>query len=59
MLVKGIGFDSLDPEVSGADIFGALVPLDVHASNSLYSEEKAKLLRDVQERVEIKETQLE
>ncbi|KAJ3016455.1 bck1-like resistance to osmotic shock [Thoreauomyces humboldtii] len=40
------------PKIIGADIFQKLVPLAVHESASLYSEEKAKLLRAEQERVD-------
>lgn len=35
-LVKGIPFDPTDPEVSGADIFGRLVPIEAHETSSLY-----------------------
>ncbi|KAF7303723.1 BRO1 domain-containing protein [Mycena indigotica] len=44
------------PEVQktiGADIFSRLVPLSVHESASVYSEEKAKLVRGEVERAEI------
>ncbi len=45
-LVKGIGFDPSDPEgPCGPDIFARLVPYSAHEAASLYSEEKAKLLR--------------
>ncbi len=46
------------PEVSsliGPDIFRRLVPLEVHESASVYSEEKAKLIRAENERCEISE----
>jgi tyrosine-protein phosphatase non-receptor type 23 len=46
-LVKGIGWDSSDPEVSGPDLFARLVPLEAHLASSAYSEEQAKLLRAV------------
>ena len=46
-LVKGIGWDPADPEVSGPDLFCRLVPLEAHLGGSLYSEEQAKLLRTV------------
>jgi hypothetical protein len=39
------------PRIVGADIFAKLVPMAVHESSSLYSEEKAKLLRGEEERV--------
>ncbi|KAI8818647.1 BRO1-like domain-containing protein [Fimicolochytrium jonesii] len=40
------------PKIIGPDIFQKLVPLSVHESASMYSEEKAKVLRSEQERVE-------
>ncbi|KAJ7430177.1 BRO1-domain-containing protein [Mycena galericulata] len=46
------------PEVQktiGADFFGRLVPLSVHESASVYSEEKAKLVRGEVERVDTAE----
>ena len=45
ILVKGIPFDPNDPELSGPDIFQKLVPMSAHEASSLYSEEKASLLR--------------
>ncbi|KAG8275889.1 Tyrosine-protein phosphatase non-receptor type 23 [Homalodisca vitripennis] len=44
-LVKGIPFVVTDPDIAGPDIFGRLVPMKAHEASSLYSEEKAKLLR--------------
>ena len=35
-LVRGIGFEVTDPEISGTDIFGRLVPLEAHEASSLY-----------------------
>ena len=46
-LVKGIGWEFSDPEVSGPDLFSRLVPLEAHLGGSLYSEEQAKLLRAI------------
>ncbi|XP_054011756.1 tyrosine-protein phosphatase non-receptor type 23 isoform X1 [Hylaeus anthracinus] len=57
-LVKGISFSINDPEVSGPDIFARLVPMKVHEASSLYSEEKAKILRSVGGKVEEKDQQL-
>ncbi|KAJ1341162.1 hypothetical protein BSLG_004228 [Batrachochytrium salamandrivorans] len=37
-------------QIIGPDLFHALIPLSVHESASLYSEEKAKVLRGEQER---------
>ncbi|MBW0525163.1 hypothetical protein O181_064878 [Austropuccinia psidii MF-1] len=49
------------PEVQrvvGQDIFVRLVPLSVHQSSSLYSEEKAKLVRKEGERCDTADTEL-
>jgi tyrosine-protein phosphatase non-receptor type 23 len=35
-LVKGMGFEITDPEISGPDIFARLVPLEAHEASSLY-----------------------
>ena len=35
-LVKGIPFDPTDPEISGADIFQKLVPMEAHEASSVY-----------------------
>ena len=57
-LVKGIGFEVTDPDVAGADIFCRLVPLEAHEASSLYSEEKAKLLRVIGEEIESKNNEI-
>ena len=57
-LVKGIGFEVTDPEVAGKDIFGRLVPMEAHEASSLYSEEKAKLLRKTVQEIESKNNEL-
>jgi len=49
------------PEVKktiGSDIFGRLVPLSVHESASVYSEEKAKVVRSEVEKVELADVEL-
>ena len=56
--MKGIAFDPNDPEVSGGDIFKRLVPMEAHEASSLYSEEKAKLLRLIGEKVAEKNQEL-
>lgn len=58
-LVKGISFDVNDPEVCGPDLFSNIVPMRAHESASLYSEEKAKLLRKVNGNIENKNEELE
>lgn len=45
-------------KVIGADIFARLVPLSVHESASLYSEEKAKLVRAESERCDLAKAEL-
>ncbi|KAJ4496116.1 BRO1-like domain-containing protein [Lentinula edodes] len=45
-------------KVIGQDIFLKLIPLSVHESASVYSEEKAKLVRGEVERVELAESQV-
>ncbi|VDP02548.1 unnamed protein product [Soboliphyme baturini] len=58
LLVKPLGFDTHDKDVSGPEIFSRLIPLEIHNLSSLYSEEKAKLLREVTEKVEKKDHEL-
>lgn len=58
-LVKGIPFSPADPDISGPDIFARLVPMEAHEASSIYSEEKAQLLRTVTNRVENKDEELE
>lgn len=58
-LVKGISFSPTDPEISGPDIFARLVPMEAHEASSIYSEEKARLLRSVTARVDQKNEELE
>ncbi|BGP18073.1 hypothetical protein JCM10213_008390 [Rhodosporidiobolus nylandii] len=45
-------------KIVGPDLFAKLVPLSVHESASLYSEEKAKLVRAEVERVELADEEL-
>ncbi|XP_064545963.1 tyrosine-protein phosphatase non-receptor type 23 [Drosophila montana] len=58
-LVNGIGFSVTDEEFAGADIFARLVPMKAHEASSMYSEEKAKLLRKYGALLEEKDTQLD
>ncbi|XP_023170307.2 tyrosine-protein phosphatase non-receptor type 23 [Drosophila hydei] len=58
-LVNGIGFSVTDEEYAGADIFARLVPMKAHEASSMYSEEKAKLLRKYGALLEEKDTQLD
>ncbi|XP_051922422.1 tyrosine-protein phosphatase non-receptor type 23 [Hippocampus zosterae] len=58
-LVKALPVNPTDPSVTGPDLFSKLVPMAAHESASLYSEEKAKLLRDVMAKIESKNDVLE
>lgn len=57
-LVKVLPINFSDPDISGPDIFARLIPMDAHESSSVYSEEKAKLLRHVVGMVEDKNMEL-
>ncbi|XP_068621073.1 tyrosine-protein phosphatase non-receptor type 23-like isoform X2 [Battus philenor] len=57
-LVKTLPINFNDPEISGPDIFSRLVPMGAHEAASMYSEEKAKLLRQVVTQAEVKNTEL-
>ncbi|XP_037827067.1 tyrosine-protein phosphatase non-receptor type 23-like [Lucilia sericata] len=57
-LVNGIGFSATDPEIAGEDIFARLVPMKAHEASSMYSEEKAKLLRKYGNKIEEKDGEL-
>ncbi|XP_072904946.1 tyrosine-protein phosphatase non-receptor type 23 [Hemitrygon akajei] len=53
-LVKALPVNPTDPNVTGPDIFAKLVPIEAHEASSLYSEEKAKLLREVVDKIDTK-----
>ncbi|KAH8371530.1 hypothetical protein KR093_007867 [Drosophila rubida] len=58
-LVNGIGFSVTDEEFAGNDLFARLVPMKAHEASSMYSEEKAKILRKYGTLLEEKDTQLD
>ncbi|XP_072317471.1 tyrosine-protein phosphatase non-receptor type 23 [Eucyclogobius newberryi] len=58
-LVKALPVNPTDPSVTGPDLFAKLVPMAAHEASSLYSEEKAKLLRDVMVKIDSKNETLE
>ncbi|XP_043921950.1 tyrosine-protein phosphatase non-receptor type 23 [Protopterus annectens] len=58
-LVKALPVNPTDPSVTGPDIFAKLVPMAAHEASSLYSEEKAKLLRDAMSKIDGKNEILE
>lgn len=57
-LVQGIPFDVADPQVIGDDIFKRLVPMKTHEHLSLYSEEKANILRGLGGKIEDRDAEL-
>lgn len=57
-LVNGISFSFTDSELMGDDIFHRLVPMKAHESSSIYSEEKANLLRTTATKIEEKDDEL-
>lgn len=58
-LVKPVAFHATDPKNLGTDIFGRLVPMGAYEAASVFSEEKAKLLRSVVSSVAEKDEELE
>ncbi|XP_040020067.2 tyrosine-protein phosphatase non-receptor type 23 isoform X2 [Gasterosteus aculeatus] len=58
-LVKALPVNPTDPSVTGPDLFAKLVPMAAHEASSLYSEEKAKLLRDIMTKIDSKNETLE
>ncbi|XP_022104078.1 tyrosine-protein phosphatase non-receptor type 23-like isoform X2 [Acanthaster planci] len=58
-LVKSLTFQPYDESIAGPDIFKKLVPIEAHEAASMYSEEKAKLLRRVGDEIEQKSKHLE
>lgn len=57
-LVQGIPFDVTDGQVIGDDIFKRLVPMKAHENLSLYSEEKANILRRLGAKIDERDTEL-
>ncbi|XP_051948770.1 LOW QUALITY PROTEIN: tyrosine-protein phosphatase non-receptor type 23-like [Xyrauchen texanus] len=58
-LVKPLPVTPTDQSVTGPDLFSKLVPMATHEASSLYSEEKAQLLRDIVAKIEDKNLILE
>ncbi|XP_051527115.1 tyrosine-protein phosphatase non-receptor type 23-like [Myxocyprinus asiaticus] len=58
-LVKPLPVTPTDQSVTGPDLFSKLVPMATHEASSLYSEEKAQLLRDIVAKIEDKNQILE
>ncbi|MCI4392313.1 hypothetical protein PGIGA_G00144570 [Pangasianodon gigas] len=58
-LVKPLPVTPTDPNTTGPDLFSKLVPIAAHEASSVYSEEKAKLLREVMAKIDEKNQILE
>lgn len=57
-LVKGIPLNVADASIATEDIFRRLIPIKAHEHSSLYSEEKANLLRKITQKIESKDLEL-
>lgn len=57
-LVKGIALNVADASVAAEDIFRRLIPIKAHEHSSLYSEEKANLLRRITQKIDSKDSEL-
>ena len=58
-LVKPVAFHPTDPKNLGTDILARLIPMQAHEAASVFSEEKAKLLRSLTLSVQEKEEEVE
>ena len=57
-LVKPIPFSVTDPEIFGADIFGRLIPIEVHEMASVYTDKKDQIVRSMKSKIESKNEEL-
>lgn len=57
-LVKGLGFNVTDADAMGEDIFHRLVPMKAHEASSMYSEEKANLMRKIGTKIDDRDAEL-
>ena len=58
MVAKPTPFDATNETLYGADLFASIVPMEVHKMNSVFSEKKADLLRQVNDMVASKDEEL-
>ena len=58
-IVKPVVFQPIDGKQAGTDILGRLVPMKAYEAASVYSEEKATLLRSLMSSVEAKDEELQ
>ncbi|ETN69566.1 BRO1-like domain protein, partial [Necator americanus] len=57
--VRPLSFDPLDPSVGGEDLFSGLLPSGVVKAVSEYEEEKTRLKREVLQRINVKDDELD
>ena len=57
--MKPVSFHPTDPKNLGTDIFARLIPMRAHEVASIYSEEKAKLMRSIVSSVDEKDQELQ
>lgn len=57
-LVKSIPFSFTDPEILGSDIFGRLIPIEVHEMASIYTDKKDQIVRSMKSKIESKNEEL-
>ena len=57
--MKPVMFQPTDSKNQGSDIFGRLVPMRAYEVSSVYSEQKAELLRSINSSVAEKDEELE
>lgn len=58
-LVKPVMFQPADRKATGSDIFARLIPMKAYEAASVFSEEKAKILRSILSSVDTKNDELE
>ena len=58
-LVKPVAFQPADRKATGSDIFSRLIPMKAYEAASVFSEEKAKILRSILALVDAKNSELE
>ena len=57
-LVKPIPFSVTDPEIFVHDIFGRLIPIEVHEMASVYTDKKDQILRTMKSKIDSKNEEL-
>lgn len=57
-LVKPIPFSVTDTEIFGSDIFGRLIPMEVHEMASVYTDRKDQIFRSIKSKIDSKNEEL-